>query len=332
MFDVLPNIRTSRLVLRAPTGTDAADLFEVFANREVTRFWSSPAMTDLSEAEALIREIQAYFEKKTLFQWVATVEDGRVIGTGTLGSIDYENRRAEIGFAIGRAYWGRGYGLEIARALVELAFGRMGIARIEADVDPENARSLALLRKLGFVREGYMPERYRVGGGTQDSVWLGLLASRWPPADERASSDLRLMRSADRDSVVALLAAQLEEHDVVLGKTGMEEAIDGLVDRPDRGAVLVIEQEERVVGVAYVSFAWTLEHGGHVAWLEELYVALEHRGRGLGGRLLEAAIAHAESEGAKAMDLEVDETHRDAERLYARFGFEPLSRARWQKK
>ena len=56
------------------------------------------------------------------------------------------------------------------------AIHALGIQRVEADADPENAASLRLLEGLGFQREGYARERYRLDGGAQDSVLLGLLA------------------------------------------------------------------------------------------------------------------------------------------------------------
>ena len=161
----LPAIYTPRLTLRTPRADDAKALFTVFGDEEVVRYWSSPAMRDIEEAAALVREIQAHFEAGDLFQWVMTRKDDHVIGTCTLGSIDTTHRRAEIGFALGREFWGQGYALEATTALVDFAFERLNLARLEADVDPRNGSSLSLLRKLGFIREGYMPQRYRVGGG-----------------------------------------------------------------------------------------------------------------------------------------------------------------------
>jgi RimJ/RimL family protein N-acetyltransferase len=70
---------------------------------------------------------------------------------------------------------------EAIAALLDLAFGRLGLNRIEADVDPRNERSLAVLERLGFRREGLLRERHIVAGEIQDSVMLGLLARQWRP-------------------------------------------------------------------------------------------------------------------------------------------------------
>jgi len=63
--------------------------------------------------------------------------------------------------------------------LLDHAFSDLSLNRIEADVDPRNHRSLRLLERLGFEREGYQRERHLVGGERQDSVLLGLLSSTW---------------------------------------------------------------------------------------------------------------------------------------------------------
>ncbi len=110
---------------------------------------------------------------------MARVDDDRVIGTCTVYSLDPRNRRAEIGYALVRDCWGRGLMSEALGALIGYAFGPLDLARLEADVDPRNAASIRIIERLGFVREGLLRERWRVGGGTQDSLILGLLRRDW---------------------------------------------------------------------------------------------------------------------------------------------------------
>src|SRR5258708_29578193 len=98
---------------------------------------------------------------------------------------------------------------------------------------------------------------------------------------------------------------------------------------PEHGALLLALDSGVPVGLAALSYTWTLEHGGLVAWLDELYVVPERRGQGLGTALLVAARKVATDAGCAAIELEVDATHRRAENLYHRAGFEPLRRARW---
>ena len=144
------------------------------------RYWSRPPLADLEEAQAFLAEIHDSFASGTLYQWgVAHREDDRVIGTCTLFAITLPHKRAELGFAIERGQWGKGYASEAASAIVRYAFEVMGLHRLEADVDPRNAASIRTLERLGFRREGYARERYHLGGEIQDALLYGLLRSEF---------------------------------------------------------------------------------------------------------------------------------------------------------
>ncbi|HYN80479.1 MAG TPA: GNAT family protein [Gemmatimonadaceae bacterium] len=176
----LPTLVASNLHLRALTRADIPALFSIFGDPEVTRYWSHPALATEEDAAKLLDHITSSFKTRSLFQWgLARREDNLVIGTCTLAGLDRGHRRAELGFALARAEWGKGLMAEMLPILVDFAFGPLSLHRLEADVDPRNAASLCTLERLGFRKEGYLRERYHVGGETQDSVLLGLLAAEW---------------------------------------------------------------------------------------------------------------------------------------------------------
>lgn len=184
--DRLPTLAAGRVQLRWLERHDIDALYEVFGDPEVMRFWSSPPLRDRAEAAELLAEIHALFEDGTLFQWgVAFAAGGPAIGTCTLVSPHRESGRAELGFALGRAHWGRGYMGEALEALLDYAFGPMGLRRLEADVDPRNAASLRLVERLGFKREGYLRERWATAEEVQDTVFWGLLKREWAGLDGR---------------------------------------------------------------------------------------------------------------------------------------------------
>lgn len=137
-------------------------------------------MTSEHEATALIEQIQRLQESGSFYQWgVARRQDDVVIGTCTLFQIVHEHRRAEVGFIIGREHWGLGIAREAVSAMIEHAFGNLGLHRLEADTDPRNVRCQGLLKRLGFQEEGRLRERWQVAGEIQDAVLLGLLKSDW---------------------------------------------------------------------------------------------------------------------------------------------------------
>ena len=98
-----------------------------------------------------------------------------MIGKCILFRFNHANHHAEIGYILNRNYWRRGLMQQALEAVIEFAFTTLDLHRIEADVDPQNTGSLAILEKLGFEREGLFRERWLHDGAWVDSVMLGLL-------------------------------------------------------------------------------------------------------------------------------------------------------------
>jgi ribosomal-protein-alanine N-acetyltransferase len=176
----LPTLEGERLFLRGLREEDAPAVFRIYGDPEVIRYWSSPAHTDVSESVSLIEETLKHYESRTMLEWGAVLrETGEVIGTCTLLNIDISHRRAEIGYAFAREFWGKGYASETVELAIAFAFGPVNLHRIEADVHPDNSGSLRLLEKQGFKREGYLRERWHHLGKIEDGVFLGLLRPDW---------------------------------------------------------------------------------------------------------------------------------------------------------
>ncbi|MEX2123610.1 MAG: GNAT family N-acetyltransferase [Woeseia sp.] len=131
---------------------------------------------------------------------------------------------------------------------------------------------------------------------------------------------------------LVLLSTQLREHHIEVSEPALAAAVQGVIEDPGRGMILVAYIDRRCAGVAYVSFVWALEHGGHSAWLEELYVVPAFRGGGTGTALLRAVMAECESSGCAALDLEIDADHERVRTLYDRHGFGSLPRRRLVKR
>jgi RimJ/RimL family protein N-acetyltransferase len=173
----LPTLSGAQVRLRWLTPADVPALYEVFSDEEVNRYWDGWRMRSLDDAAEYLADIERGFRNRTLFQWGIAGATGRIVGTTTLLNISDRHRRAEIGFAIGRAHWGQGLAVDAASTTIRFAFEQLDLHRIEADADPRNIRSLRLLEKLGFRREGLLRQRYLANGELQDAVVLGLLRS-----------------------------------------------------------------------------------------------------------------------------------------------------------
>ena len=178
--ETLPIINTPRVVLRWISEDDIDSLYEIFSHPQVMRYWSTPPLADRLAAAELQREIADGNETETMFKWGLALRDSNtVIGTTTLFNLNLDNGRAELGYAMGHAHWGKGYMNEALNALVAHAFEVMELHRLEADVDPRNAASIRTLERLGFQREGFLRERWHVNGEIQDTLFYGLLRREW---------------------------------------------------------------------------------------------------------------------------------------------------------
>ncbi len=173
-------LTTPRLILRPLTDADISALFAIFSHPEVMRYWSYPALTDITQAQAMLQRIQAnYREGGAMRLGIERRSDGEMLGTCSLFSVHEASRRAEIGYALARAAWGAGYMHEALTALVTHAFTTLDLHRLEADIDPRNSASARTLERLGFQKEGHLRERWIVEGEISDTAWYGLLRREW---------------------------------------------------------------------------------------------------------------------------------------------------------
>lgn len=146
-------------------------------------------MTGITQARRLISTARSgYRTGDSLSLGIELAETHALVGTCTLFAFHPTNRRAEIGYALASAQWGRGYMNEALVRLVTYAFRDLDLHRLEADIDPANAASERTLLRLGFVHEGRLRERWIVGDTISDSNVYGLLRHEWlrrePPATE----------------------------------------------------------------------------------------------------------------------------------------------------
>jgi len=178
-FPGLP-IDLARVRLRLIEESDIDAVFAIYADTEVARYLSFPPMKERAEAEGFVGRIRAGHASGSSWQLAVERRDDRaLIGTCILFNFHEQSRRAEIGYTLGRPYWSQGYMNEVLVGLIDIAFGPLDLNRLEADIDPRNDPSARILERLGFRREGHMPERWIVNGEVSDTDFFGLLRSDW---------------------------------------------------------------------------------------------------------------------------------------------------------
>lgn len=187
-WERLPTLEAKRLTLRWISAADTDAFFAIYSNPEVMRYWSTPPLADRGVAADLIAKIHEDWQRRVILKWgIARRSDDQLIGSITLFNLDFSNRRAEIGYALGRDHWGQGYMNEALPAVLKFAFAVLELNRIEADVDPRNTASIKTVERLGFQREGYLRERWQVAGEIQDALYFGLLRRDWEALAERGA-------------------------------------------------------------------------------------------------------------------------------------------------
>jgi RimJ/RimL family protein N-acetyltransferase len=173
-------------MLRPLAATDARALYAIFSDPTVVRYWSAEPWTDISMADtAIARALEAYRDETELRFAIELAGSREVIGTVALHHFYNQYNRCELGYAIASGHWGNGYASEAIEAVLDHGFNEVGINRVEADIDPRNDASAHVLEKLGFRKEGFMPQRWRVHGEYADTVFYGLLRDYW---NERKAS------------------------------------------------------------------------------------------------------------------------------------------------
>jgi ribosomal-protein-alanine N-acetyltransferase len=182
MVTPLKELTTERLVLRAPrpdVATELADFHE--RNRAHLEPWSPPRPPELFTEPGQRKRMElaaAAFERGEAWRWNITKPGSNLI----LGYVNFSQvhrgafHSCMLGYALDEASQGKGYMFEALTAAIGEVFSERGrLHRIQANVIPENTRSLALLKKLKFLVEGRSQNYLFIGGAWQDHVLTALL-------------------------------------------------------------------------------------------------------------------------------------------------------------
>ncbi|HXG40329.1 MAG TPA: GNAT family protein [Candidatus Limnocylindrales bacterium] len=172
-------IRGDLVVLRRHTPDNLRAFLRWYSDPEVarlTRYQDGPMRAD---------EIERFFAARVIgpeaFALAIHVrETGRLIGTCAFSQLDPDNGSALFHITIGeRDSWGRGYGTEATRLMLELGFERLGLHRIALSVFEFNERAIRAYRKVGFVVEGRARDAIWRDGRYWDEIAMSLLESDW---------------------------------------------------------------------------------------------------------------------------------------------------------
>ena len=160
LFDDMPRLETPRLILRRLEMRDAPDLFDYSRDPQVAKHVLWDAQTSVSEARAYVRYMLSRYRAGEPASWgIEEKETGRVVGT--IGYMWYQrdNNACEVGYSLVRRRWNRGYMTEALAEVLRFSFEELGVHRVEAQHEVENAASGAVMRKCGMRKEGTLRGR-----------------------------------------------------------------------------------------------------------------------------------------------------------------------------
>lgn len=172
-------IRAGDLVLRFPVADDVDALLPAFADPELREAGNLPAF-GRDELAASLADLPRLAESGRLMPLAAVgATTGDVVGAGILHHLDVERRIVEIGYFVLAAARRRGFATTIARRLAEHAFS-LGIERVAAYVNVDNAASERVLERAGFTREGVVRAMPKPDGRRVDKTLFSLLPGDLP--------------------------------------------------------------------------------------------------------------------------------------------------------
>ena len=165
--------------LRYPRTEDFREMAAIYSrSRQHFRGLVQPKF-DRSDYEQLLVDTAA---DTTEFFFIVRRSDNLIVGTITLSQIFRKRfQNAYLGYLLGEGYTGNGYMSEAVRLILRFAFRDLRLHRIEANVQPDNEPSIAVLRRTGFIKEGYSRKYLKIGGRWRDHERWAIIREDWKP-------------------------------------------------------------------------------------------------------------------------------------------------------
>ncbi len=153
-----PEIKSEGLLLRQFTQNDLDNVYKGLSDPDVIRYYG---VSFKSKEET--REQMQWFtdlEKNGTGIWWAVCSSDNTIfyGAGGLNNLNKEHKKAEIGFWLLPRFWGKGFMMEGMKLIMDYAFNKLDLHRIEGFVESRNSNCIKVMRKLGFEMEGTMKD------------------------------------------------------------------------------------------------------------------------------------------------------------------------------
>jgi ribosomal-protein-alanine N-acetyltransferase len=151
-FKPFPNLTTEHLTLRQLDLHDENEIFVLRSDERVLKYIDIPIAQTIEDAQAFINKIiNGAINNESVYWGITLNDDTKLIGTICLWNISEDHFTADIGYMLHPDFQGKGIMQEAISKTIEYGFETMKLKSMEADVDPNNSKSIKLLERNGFV-------------------------------------------------------------------------------------------------------------------------------------------------------------------------------------
>lgn len=170
-------IETKRLILRRFTIDDESNMFNNWASdNNVSKYMRWPTHKNKEETKNVLNNWIDSYKNESFYQWAITLkENDEPIGAIGLFVVNENDSCGDVGYCIGKKYWGQGIVTEALNAVFNFAFETIGFNRIETYHSINNPASGRVMQKSGMIFEGLAKQKYKSISGFEDSNMYSIL-------------------------------------------------------------------------------------------------------------------------------------------------------------
>lgn len=171
VFKEMKQMQTLNLCLRRQRIEDVQDYFDrIGSRREVTEGMLWEPHQDVSESRASVEKALRRYETGRCYRWAIDLPGEGLIGIIELLGFDEEMNSCSFAYMLCPEYWGKGYGTEALKAVLDFAFSQLEVEQVNVDHFTTNPASGAVMRKAGMRFQGIIPEKYEKQGKKLDAA------------------------------------------------------------------------------------------------------------------------------------------------------------------
>lgn len=162
ILEIIVQIVTPRFILRPYCKRDLPSMVKHISDKAI----AGPTLTipypyTMKDAEDWYRRFRNIMRRKNPGRLAFAIEiDGEVVGTV---GMSFDDHKAEIGYWLGRKYWGQGIMTDVVKETTKYGFNKLGLRRMYAHVFPSNKASMRVLEKAGYKFEGILRKNIKKG-------------------------------------------------------------------------------------------------------------------------------------------------------------------------